>query len=66
MNEVPASILLMLTRAVEFRAGSGLGDLKIGSLDGTLRTRLLRHRRDPQRNCQHRPQLGLQTGDFRG
>ena len=33
VNEVPASILLMLTRAVEFRAGSGLGDLKIGSLD---------------------------------
>ena len=32
-NLVPASILLMLTRAVEFRAGSGLGDLSIGSLD---------------------------------
>ena len=33
-NLVPASILLMLTRAVEFRAGSaGVGDIKIGSLD---------------------------------
>ena len=32
VNSVPASILLMLTRAVEFRAGSGLGDLTIGSL----------------------------------
>ena len=32
VNMVPASILLMLTRAVEFRAGSGLGDLSIGSL----------------------------------
>ena len=31
-NKVPASILLMLTRAVEFRAGSGLGDITIGSL----------------------------------
>ena len=32
VNEVPASILLMLTRAVEFRAGSGLAGLTIGSL----------------------------------
>ena len=31
---MPASILLMLTRAVAFRAGSGgVGDIKIGSLD---------------------------------
>ena len=34
VNEVPASILLMLTRAVAFRAGGGgVGGLKIGSLD---------------------------------
>ena len=32
-NSVPASIIYMLTRAVEFRAGSGLGDIKIGSLE---------------------------------
>ena len=32
-NKVPASVLLMLTRALAFRAGSGLGDLRIGSLD---------------------------------
>ena len=34
VNEVPASILLMLNRAISFRAGGGgVGDLKIGSLD---------------------------------
>ena len=34
INSVPASILLMLTRAIEFRAGGGgVGDIKIGSLD---------------------------------
>ena len=32
VNEVPASVRLMISRAVEFRAGSGLGDLTIGSL----------------------------------
>ena len=32
VNEVPASIQLMVSRAVAFRAGSGLGDLSIGSL----------------------------------
>ena len=32
-NSVPASVQLMVERAVSFRAGSGLGDLKIGSLD---------------------------------
>ena len=31
-NEVPASVQLMVERAVAFRAGSGLGDLRIGSL----------------------------------
>ena len=31
-NEVPASILLMLNRAIAFRSGAGLGDLRIGSL----------------------------------
>ena len=31
-NEVPASVLLMLNRAIEFRAGSGLSGLTIGSL----------------------------------
>lgn len=31
-NKVPASVLLMLNRAVVFRAGSGLGDIRIGSL----------------------------------
>ena len=34
VNEVPASILLMLNRAISFRSGSGgIGDIKIGSLD---------------------------------
>ena len=34
VNEVPASVRLMVKRAVEFRAGSGgVGDIKIGSLD---------------------------------
>ena len=34
VNEVPASVQLMIERAVEFRAGSGgVGDIKIGSLD---------------------------------
>ena len=33
VNSVPASILLMLNRAIAFRAGSGLGDIQIGSLD---------------------------------
>ena len=31
-NLVPASIIYMLTRAVEHRAGAGLGDIAIGSL----------------------------------
>ena len=33
VNEVPASVRLMCERAVAFRAGAGLGDIKIGSLD---------------------------------
>ena len=34
VNEVPASVQLMLKRAIEFRSGSGgIGDIKIGSLD---------------------------------
>ena len=32
INEVPASVQLMVRRAVRFRAGSGVGDLSIGSL----------------------------------
>ena len=32
INNVPASVLLMLTRAISFRAGAGLGDIDIGSL----------------------------------
>ena len=32
VNEVPASIQLMVNRAIAFRAGSGVGDLTIGSL----------------------------------
>ena len=32
INLVPASIQLMLKRAIEFRAGAGLGDIAIGSL----------------------------------
>ena len=32
VNEVPASVQLMVNRAVKFRAGSGLADLTIGSL----------------------------------
>ena len=31
-NTVPASVQLMVERAIAFRAGSGLGDLRIGSL----------------------------------
>ena len=31
-NSVPASVQLMVERAVAFRAGSGFGDIKIGSL----------------------------------
>ena len=34
INEVPASIQLMVSRAISFRAGGGgVGDLKIGSID---------------------------------
>ena len=32
VNEVPASVKLMISRAVSFRAGSGLGNISIGSL----------------------------------
>ena len=32
VNEVPASVRLMIERAVAFRAGSGLGGITIGSL----------------------------------
>ena len=32
VNEVPASVRLMVERAVAFRAGSGIGDITIGSL----------------------------------
>ena len=32
INNVPASIQLLVSRAVRFRAGSGVGDLTIGSL----------------------------------
>ena len=32
VNNVPASIQLLVSRAVRFRAGSGLGDITIGSL----------------------------------
>ena len=32
VNRVPASVRLMISRAVDFRAGSGLGDISIGSL----------------------------------
>ena len=32
VNEVPASIQLLVNRAISFRAGSGLGDITIGSL----------------------------------
>ena len=32
VNEVPASILFMIDRATKFRAGSGVGDIAIGSL----------------------------------
>ena len=31
-NHVPASVKLLIERAVSFRAGSGLGDIAIGSL----------------------------------
>ena len=32
VNEVPASVQLMVSRAVDFRAGAGLGNIGIGSL----------------------------------
>ena len=32
VNEVPASVKLMIERAIAFRAGSGVGDIAIGSL----------------------------------
>ena len=32
-NAVPATVKLMIEKAVAFRAGSGLGDIQIGSLD---------------------------------
>ena len=32
VNEVPASVRLMVERAVQFRAGAGLGNIGIGSL----------------------------------
>ena len=32
VNEVPASVRLMVERAVSFRAGAGLGNIGIGSL----------------------------------
>ena len=32
VNKVPPSILFMIDRAIKFRAGSGVGDLSIGSL----------------------------------
>ena len=32
VNEVPAAILFMIDRATKFRAGSGVGDIAIGSL----------------------------------
>ena len=32
VNEVPASVKHMIERAIAFRAGSGLGDLSVGSL----------------------------------
>ena len=32
VNRVPASVRLLISRAVAFRAGSGLGDISIGSL----------------------------------
>ena len=32
VNRVPASVRLMISRAVDFRAGAGLGDIAIGSL----------------------------------
>ena len=33
VNEVPASVRHMIERAVAFRAGSGLGDIRLGSLE---------------------------------
>ena len=32
INAVPASVLFMIEPAIKFRAGSGLGDIAIGSL----------------------------------
>ena len=46
VNEVPASVQLMVERAIAFRAGSGLGDLRIGSFVDVL-GRLLQNRQNP-------------------
>ena len=64
-NAVPLSIQLMVSRAVEFREGAGLGDIGIGLLKAR-RGSFLFHRRAPSGNCRHWPRLCLPTGHLLG
>ena len=56
VNEVPASVRLMVERAIAFRAGSGLGNISIGSLKIDVAP-LLQNRPTPLRYNLHRPRL---------
>ena len=62
VNSVPAAILFMLDRAIKFRAGSGLGNISIGSLkidvaDSYSTDRLPRAITDIARAWAYRPGL---------
>ena len=63
-NKVPASVQLMVERAVEFRAGSGLAGFTIGSLQmdvaDSYKTDAL-----PPRDYRHRSRMVLSTGHLR-
>ena len=60
---VPPSVQLLLKRAIEFRAGSGLAGITIGSLK-LVRREVLQHRQNPSGDCQHRTRLCLPTGHY--
>ena len=60
VNEVPASVRLMVERAVQFRAGAGLGNIGIGSLklevaDSYKTDKLPPGNRQHRRAFQYRP-----------
>ena len=65
INTVPASVLLMLERALAFRAGSGLGGITIGGLKINVAPTYETDRIPPEIAGIGR-RLGLQTGAFRG